>query len=343
MVTLPDQWFVACESSALRDRPVATTLQGVRLVLFRASGGRPAALEDRCPHRNAPLSAGRVRSGELECAYHGWRFDAAGACAAVPGLEAPPSARAARAAAYPCVEQDGYVWVWSTPGGAPGVGPPRFPRLDDPRYSTARSAFEVEATLLAALENTLDVPHTAFLHGGLFRTRGAARAIDVTVRRWGDRCEAEYAGEPAPRGLAGRLLAPQGGVVSHVDRFLLPSIAQVEYRLGDASHLVVTTAMTPVEDFRTRLFSAVTFRLPVPGWLVRPFLTPVGKHIFRQDARMLTLQAKNVRRFGGERFATTELDALGPQIWRLLRQAARGAPPADEGPPEHEHHVRMRL
>ena len=128
-----------------------------------------------------------------------------------------------------------------------------------------------------------------------------------------------------------------------MDRFLLPSIAQVEYRLGDASHLVVTTAMTPVEDFRTRLFSAVTFRLPVPGWLVRPFLTPLGKHIFRQDARMLTLQAENVRRFGGERFATTELDALGPQIWRLLLQAARGAPPEDAGTPEHEHHVRMRL
>jgi hypothetical protein len=131
--------------------------------------------------------------------------------------------------------------------------------------------------------------------------------------------------------------------VSHVDRFVLPSIAQVEYRLGEASHLVVTTAMTPVEDFRTRLFSAVTFRLPVPGWLVRPFLTPVGKHIFRQDARMLTLQTENVRRFGGERFATTEVDVLGPQIWRLLRQAARGETPVAGDAPEHVHHVRMRL
>jgi phenylpropionate dioxygenase-like ring-hydroxylating dioxygenase large terminal subunit len=343
VVKLPDQWFVACAADALRGRPLGVTLQGVRLVLFRAAGGRPAALEDRCPHRNAPLTAGRVRAGELECAYHGWRFDGAGACVAVPGLEAPPGARAAHATVFPCLEQDGYVWVWSTPGGAPRGAPPRFPHLDDPRYSTTRSAFEVDATLLAALENTLDVPHTAFLHGGLFRTRGARRAIDVTVRRFADRCEAEYAGEPVPAGLAGRLLAPQGGVVSHVDRFVLPSIAQVEYRLGEASHLVVTTAMTPVEDFRTRLFSAVTFRLPVPGWLVRPFLTPVGKHIFRQDARMLTLQTENVRRFGGERFATTEVDVLGPQIWRLLRQAARGETPVAGDAPEHVHRVRMRL
>jgi hypothetical protein len=169
---------------------------------------------------------------------------------------------------------------------------------------------------------------------------------DVVVRRWADRCEAEFRGEPRPAGLIGRVLAPRGGVVEHFDRFVLPCVAEVEYRLGEASHLVATTAATPVDAERTRLFSAVTFRLPVPGWLVAPVLAPVARGILRQDARMLALQSEVVARFGGERFTTTEVDVLGPQIARLLQEAGSGVPPAagpGDAPPVHEHRVRMRL
>ncbi|HMB68452.1 MAG TPA: Rieske 2Fe-2S domain-containing protein, partial [bacterium] len=81
-----DGWYIACEARDLRDRPRATTLFGVPLVLFRGADGRPAALLDRCPHRNVPLSLGRCRNGELECGYHGWRFDGRGECTFVPGL-----------------------------------------------------------------------------------------------------------------------------------------------------------------------------------------------------------------------------------------------------------------
>lgn len=336
-------WFVGCASRALRAAPLAVTVQGVPLVLFRGAGGRPGALEDRCPHRNAPLSAGRVRGGELECAYHGWRFDAGGACLAVPGLAGAPEARATRATAFPCREQDGYVWVSPVFGADPARPPFRFPHLGERGYTTVRRELQVRATLQAVLENVLDVPHTAFLHGGLFRTSRRRAEIEVRVRRLADRCEAEFVGEPRPGGLAARLLSPGGGVVRHVDRFFLPSVAQVEYRLGEASHLVATTAVTPIDADRCRLSSVATFRLPVPGWLAWPVLAPVATRILRQDARILALQAENVRRFGGERFATTEIDVLGPQIARLLREAERGdAPPPGEAP-VHEHRVRMRL
>ena len=91
----------------------------------------------------------------------------------------------------------------------------------------------------------------------------------------------------------------------------------------------------------------VTFRLPMPGWLVKPFVTPIATHIFKQDARILTLQMDNTRRFGGERFANTEIDVLGPHIWRLLKQAERGESPAfargSARAPEHEERTRMRV
>jgi hypothetical protein len=208
-----------------------------------------------------------------------------------------------------------------------------------------RNELTVRASLYRALENVLDVPHTAYLHGGLFRTPGASREIEVVVRRWADRCEAEYLGEPRPGGVFGRLLAPRGGVVQHFDRFFLPCVAEVEYRLGERSHLVATTAATPVDDEHTRLFSAVTFRLPVPGAAVAFVLAPIARRILRQDARMLALQSETIARFGGERFATTDADVLGPQIARLLRHGPLdgSAPAPGDAPPDHEHRVRLRL
>ena len=77
-VELPDQWYVACLASELGRRPLARTVLGTPLCLFRDGAGRVGAMVDRCPHRNVPLSLGRLRDGLLECGYHGWRFDGEG-------------------------------------------------------------------------------------------------------------------------------------------------------------------------------------------------------------------------------------------------------------------------
>jgi phenylpropionate dioxygenase-like ring-hydroxylating dioxygenase large terminal subunit len=317
-------------------------MQGTPLVLFRAADGRPAALVDRCPHRNVPLSLGRVVGDTVQCPYHGWRFDAAGQCRAIPGLIGEPGAKSRCAVSHATREQDGFVWVYSTPGVEPSHEPYRFPLLDAHGYTSVRRTLRARGSLHATLENTLDVPHTAFLHGGFFRTERKRHEIEVVVRRGADRVEAEYIGEPRPEGLAGRLLAPGGGVVQHFDRFLLPSIAQVEYRIGDDSHLLVTSAMTPADDWDTVVNAVVTFRMPLPHWLVRPLLTPIALHIFRQDAHILASQTDTLHHFGSETFASTELDVLGPPILRLLRQAEREKTPA-QAEAVQETRLKMRV
>lgn len=337
-------------------------VHGTPLCLFRDGDGRAAAVVDRCPHRNVPLSLGRIRDGLLDCRYHGWRFDRSGACRAVPGLCAtdddlpprtavvdadgePVRGRGRRADVVPCVEQNGFVWVWpgsaEPPAGGPGF---RFPCVDAPGYDTVRRALRSAGTMHAVAENALDVPHTAFLHGGLFRGTGRAPVeIDVVVRTGTDRVEAEYIGEPRPPGVAGRLLAPGGGVVQHWDRFILPSIAQVEYRLED-NHLLVTSALTPVTPTETRLHSAVTFSLRVPHAVIKVLVPPLAALIFAQDARILRHQADTIARFGGEQFASTEIDVLGQGILRLLRRAERGEAGTDDpdGPPA-ERRLRLRI
>lgn len=344
VVRLDDHWFVACLASELgRRRPLARTLSGVPLVLFRDAAGRPGALLDRCAHRNIPLSTGRVVGAHVQCPYHGWEFDTAGRCQHVPGLCKPlDPERGRRVPAYPTREQDGFIWVYTTPDVEPIREPYRFPALDR-RYTSLRREVHAKSTLHAAIENALDVPHTAYLHGGLFRTAKRKNEITAVLRRWADRAEVEYIGEPRPSGLVGRLLSPSGGVVTHFDRFILPSIAEVEYRIGDENHFLVTTACTPVSDFETRLFALIQFRLRIPGALVRPLLEPFARRIFAQDARVLALQSETIQRFGGERFESTELDLLGPHIQRLLRQAERGevpdAPP--DAPPEVDKSIRF--
>jgi phenylpropionate dioxygenase-like ring-hydroxylating dioxygenase large terminal subunit len=340
-VRLPGYWYVACLSSELGERrPLARTISSIPLALFRDGGGRPAAVLDRCPHRNVPLSLGRLRDGLLECRYHGWRFDATGACRAVPGLCGDEPGRRARAAdAFPVVERDGFVWV--APDRAPEGEPFRFPGVDQPGYSTIRRALTLSGTLHAALENTLDVPHTAFLHGGLFRGGREPVEVEVVVRQGSDRVEAEYIGEPRPPGLAGRILAPGGGIVTHTDRFILPTIAQVEYRLED-NHLLVTSAFTPIDDTTTRLHAAVTFHLRIPHRLVEVVVPPLARLILAQDAKILRRQAETIERFGGEHFASTELDVLGQHILRMLRRGERGETGA--GPEEAtERRIRMRV
>ncbi len=342
MHAIADTWYIAALSATLGTKPMAVVIQGRPLVLFRMSTGQASALSDRCPHRNVPLSMGVVKNGELECAYHGWRFDGAGACVAVPGLvDGTVSLKSRCAETWATEERDGFVWVYSTPSVSPTTPAYTFPHVADVGYTTVRRRFEVNASVHAMVENTLDVPHTAFLHGGLFRTANKKNVIDVVVRRHPTWAEAEFIGEPRPSGLIGRLLAPRGGVVEHTDRFLLPSIAQVEYRLGEASHLLSTSVMTPVSADKTVVYAVVTFRLPLPSWLVKPFVMPVAQRIFAQDAVVLARQTQQIAQFGGqEKFTSTELDVLGPYVSKLLKQAA-----ANEPPPQgvHEHRLKMKV
>jgi phenylpropionate dioxygenase-like ring-hydroxylating dioxygenase large terminal subunit len=324
--SLADEWYVVCRSTALRRRPIARIVAGRPLVLFRTADGRPAALDDRCAHRNAPLSLGRLVLDSLECPYHGWRFDGRGRCRAIPGLLAGEIPPAAVVAAHPTVEQQGLIWT--SLGTPPAERRPfAFRLLGEAGYSSARIDAEVESSLLGTLENVLDVLHTSFLHRGLFRG-GERRAISATVRARPDGTEVVYEGEPRPSGVAARLLSIEEGIVDHVDRFVMPSVAEVEYRLGASAHLLVSSALTPVEERLTRLHTVVSWRSPLPAPLVRLAVEPLARWILRQDARILRAQSATIRRFGGASFVSTSLDLLGPEIERWMREGRAASPAA---------------
>lgn len=297
------------------------TLFGERWTIFRG-GRRLGAVADRCPHRGAPLSLGRTREGCLECPYHGWRFDEDGECRGIPALPHAKLGQAHQVAHRPVFEQQGWIWM-SGSELRPTSPPPIVPGFGQSGFVTTETVEDLPADLVAVAENILDVPHTSFLHGGLFR-REPTELRRVTVTRDSQQVQADFHDEPIPGGVLGRLLAPRsGGFLEHRDRFLRPCLAVVEYALGDR-RLVIANALTPLDSVNTRVWARASLRAGAGSALLSWITKPVGRRVLSQDRRIL----EAIREGEGPSGVSTEADLLRPHIRRLLRDAQddRGTP-----------------
>jgi phenylpropionate dioxygenase-like ring-hydroxylating dioxygenase large terminal subunit len=319
-----EHWYVAARSIDLGRRPLAARILGEPLVLFRGADGRPHALLDRCAHRNLALSRGRVVDGALECAYHGWRYGAGGACVEIPSLCGPAPRIAIRA--FPVTEAGGLVWVFA--GDEAPARPPRpFPHLGEAGWTSFLMRNRFQAGPLACLENFLDCPHTAYVHRGWFRTT-RAREVPARVSVGPDEVRVDFDERPERDSVVGRLLFPKGRALVHTDRFLMPTTSRVDYRFGPDWHFIITSQCTPVDEDTTEVYTVVTFHAGRLGWLVRAYFEPLCRRIIRQDLDVLKAQTEDIRRFGGRRFTSVASDLVGPQIQRLWKTSA--APEARE-------------
>ncbi len=317
-------WYIACQSHELGSEPLKRRVLGKSLVMFRDSQGRAAAIQDRCPHRGVRLSEGCVKGDRIQCPYHGWEFDSAGRCKRVPSLLTEPDVKGRAIPSHPVVEQQGFIWVYGVAGEAPESKPWHFKYIGDPNYLTVVYEVRAPAGVHAIAENALDVPHTAFLHAGLFRNDANRSTIQCEVKRYADWVQCQYIGEDRPEGLVGRILSPSGGEVTHFDRFYLPSIVEVEYSIGTENHIIVNGACTPVDDNDTRMYSVTALRTRLPGWLIRPFVQPIALRIFEQDRIILGDQTDTTAAFGETTYVSTDVDLVGPHILKLMNRAAKG-------------------
>jgi phenylpropionate dioxygenase-like ring-hydroxylating dioxygenase large terminal subunit len=335
-----DGWYAIARGDDLAGPPLARTIFDLPVVLFRDREGKSSALLDRCAHRNAPLSLGAVdAAGRIACPYHGWRFDGTGACRDVPGLAGDGASAGRNVPAFATVEQDGFVWIWGRADAVPAGLPMRIPRADDPDYLVVLREYDVECTLHAALENALDVPHTAFVHRGDFRGK-ESREIGAVRRRIPGGIEVEYLGEPP---LSGPATDASGApiVSEHWDRFFLPGIAQVEYRTSSGRHQISTLPHTPVSAFRTRFWLVSCWKVPAERRAeTAPIIEKQLDTILGQDVEILRQQTRRIRELGGESYRSTVLDLMGPEILRMLRSAERGEP-TDDHPIDRE--IRFRV
>jgi phenylpropionate dioxygenase-like ring-hydroxylating dioxygenase large terminal subunit len=160
---LQNTWYAAAHRDELNAAPLARTLLDQPIVFYRTSNGTATALQDRCPHRFAPLSMGKVRGDELECGYHGLRFNCAGACSHNPHGPVPPRAKVR---SYPVTERYGFIWLW--PGEPALANPDLLPAFnflaDRETYTVLPGYLHVKANYQLIVDNLLDLSHALFVH-----------------------------------------------------------------------------------------------------------------------------------------------------------------------------------
>ncbi len=220
-------WHPVALSSDVADRPVAAQLLDQSIVLWRDAQGLAHAWADKCPHRGAKLSLGKVQTSAqgrstLECAYHGWQFDGAGRCAVVPALPAfaPPPSHCATA--FAVQEAYGLLWVQLA---AAQTQLPAFAAYGDAQLRKVLCGpYDVATSAPRVVENFLDMAHFGFVHEGILGARDTTAQADYAVERTthGIRATGCRAWQPQSH-----LQASQGADVSYTYEVVSPYCAHL--------------------------------------------------------------------------------------------------------------------
>jgi vanillate monooxygenase len=168
-------WQVIAFSKEIGSTPLARTVCEEPIVLFRTQAGDAVALADRCPHRFAPLSIGRVAGDQIQCGYHGLCFDRDGVCVRVPGQDSVPSR--ARVRKYPLVERHSFAWIWLSDAAlADPDGIPDFHWMNDPAWAAVEGYHHFKANYQLVNDNLLDLSHESFVHEETIGNEAVAEA-----------------------------------------------------------------------------------------------------------------------------------------------------------------------
>ncbi|MEL4892625.1 Rieske 2Fe-2S domain-containing protein [Xanthomonas protegens] len=307
------QWFAVAPATALRRQPLAVSVMDRHAAIARCADGGLLALEDRCPHRHAPLSAGCATGDGLSCPYHGWRFDRTGALREIPGLppgQAPP---AVRVRAFAAREHDGLIWLRPDPEGADT--PSQLVQALQPSARRFLWRTRWEAHVVDALENFLDPLHTHLLHPGLVRRGGARTAMRAELRHTDEGFHVDYRGAAAQSGWLYRLF--ESPRILERAHFAGPGSAQIEYRYARGGRVRISLHFTPLDVRSTDVFASLHVEGRwAPAWAVRLLVWPLLRRVGEQDRRMLALQSRNLQRYPGARGASTALDLVREPLRR---------------------------
>jgi phenylpropionate dioxygenase-like ring-hydroxylating dioxygenase large terminal subunit len=308
-------WYVAGWD---RDLPpgevVAATILGEPIALARAADGAPYAVEDRCPHRAAPLSLGRCEQGNLRCMYHGVKFAPDGRCIEIPGQDTIPPALRLRA--YPVVELHSAIWVWMGDSALADPGLiPEFVGYRSPEWAMTPGRLDYDAPARLIHDNLLDLTHISYVHAASF-AGGSADAANgwqsahVENRSLPDGVEVERTMAGMPPNPAGGGGTADGADVWSCYRFLIPgTFIQTTERYPHGTIDPAAPARSPGRSlFTTFTCQAVTpitrdtacYFFAFGPWAAeadkQDFFADLGLRAFHEDKRMIEAQYAVMKR-----------------------------------------------
>jgi phenylpropionate dioxygenase-like ring-hydroxylating dioxygenase large terminal subunit len=293
-IFLRNVWYMTAPSSSLHKGQLRREmLCGEPVMLARAHDGRAFALRDICPHRAAPLSAGKVLpENSVECPYHGWRFKPDGVCSLIPsmveGQDAIDPAKI-RVRSYPLREQDGLLWVYmaaSERDPTPGGEPPRVPIANAKPRWIERQIFP--CGIDHAVIGLMDPAHGPYVHAHWWWYKTPREKVK------------HYA--PLPNGFVMMRHKPSKAVYSMIGNvsteitFELPSTRFENISgkvLGRAIDVIGLTVCTPRETDKTEVIQIFYW----PAWLgfIRPFFMALGPTFLGDDRKIVELQREGLK------------------------------------------------
>jgi len=321
-----DFWYAVAESKDVQhDRVIGAKLLGEWVALFRDTEGNAVAIEDRCLHRAAQLSKGRVRDGCLQCAYHGWVYDGSGRVVRVPseGPNAKPASRRARA--FAVREVDDYVYVRLCESAGAELTPFRIPHYREKGWGAIRLRNRFKNNVTNCVENFVDIPHTAFVHPKIFRVTKNERLAARITRRDGS-VIVNYKNERANLGIFAWFLNPRGREITHTDGFYMPNVTSVDYMFGPRRRFIITSQSVPLTDDETLVYTDLTYNYGAWNLLARPIIRRQAQTIIDQDIDILSNQMETIKNYGAA-FSNTAADVIHVMIESIRDEIAAGRDP----------------
>lgn len=243
-------WVPVVASSEVGKKPFGCTRFGQNLVFWR-SGGRVVCMPDRCPHRGAALSLGRIKNGAIACPFHGMEFSAAGKCVRVPVEDDPRIPEDFGVPPLPVREDNGYVWLWRGAEGAEDstVELPRHSYVEGLSYGEAFRIWPNHFT--RCIENVCDFTHLPFVH---------RLTIGSSKKAWVPCIEIE----DVPGGFRAHLV--DKGKYSQSFEFLYPNM----WSLKISDNIMTSLVFAPIDETHTAGYFRGYQRLSplLPKWLV---------------------------------------------------------------------------
>ena len=300
-----DDWYPALRSSALAGKGMQTALLlGIPLVLGRKRDGSLFAMRDSCPHRGIPLSCGWFNGESVACKYHGWEFEpVSGQCTAIPSLTTHDKLDPTRiyGTAYPCVEQDGYAWVYlPSPGtgrvraGEAHLPPvPSAPKFGD-RFRSAHLTADLPCNVDHGIIGLMDPAHGPFVHQSWWWRKPAS--IHEKAKHFEPIPEGFRMSAHAPSGNSApyKLLGVYGEPITTTIDFQLPNRRIETIRCGPKWFSSITTVTpTTTRTCRIDVFAAWNIFYAVPG--VTAIAKFFGKRFVAQDQETMIEQAQGLR------------------------------------------------
>jgi phenylpropionate dioxygenase-like ring-hydroxylating dioxygenase large terminal subunit len=327
---LSNFWYMSGWSQEIVAKPSRRLIMGQPIVLFRCKDGSVAALEDRCSHRHFPLSKGELHDDQLQCGYHGLKFDRRGVCVYAPGQDRPPSG--GNLITYPIEERHNVVWIWmGDPQRVDRTSVPDLSYLDRDGWTPFLGGYiHLKAEHTGLTENLLDISHLAYVHKSTMGSTPALMAgceIEVTPEPFGVRRITTMSNLPTPPVYAKSVLV-KDHIDTRTESTMRPGlyqnnvvikqagVGQWQEKGAEGEYPIVTRSfhgIVPETDKSTHYFFGGTFKnIDVPA-----MNGDQARQILLEDVDVLESIQDNIQYVGDRRTINLRNDAAVMQ-WRAF-------------------------